>query len=64
MISEIATGLQEDSTFVPRKDQANYPTKKIADVDDLHYRIEPLDLQEKKALEYLEYFCSKCDKNM
>ena len=37
------------------------PSKKVADVDDQHYRIEPLVLKEKRALDFLNYYNQRCD---
>lgn len=55
-IAEIAAGPTEESTFVPKMDPNKQPSKKVADVDDVHYRIEPLALKEKWALDFLNYY--------
>ena len=46
-IAEIAAGPTEESAFVPKVDPDQQVSKKVADVDDPHYRIEPLALKEK-----------------
>ena len=63
-IADVAAGPAEESVFVPKKEGGKFPTQKKADVDDDKYRIEPLELQEKKALEMLDYYNQKCDKKM
>ncbi len=55
-IAEIAAGPAEESTFIPQMDPNAQPSKKVADVDDQHYRIEPLVLKEKRALDFLNYY--------
>lgn len=34
----------EESVFVPKKDEEHFTTKKVANVDDDSYRIEPQEL--------------------
>ena len=63
-IADCAAGPADESLFVPRKDPNFYPTEKKADVDDDRYRLEPLELKEQRALEYLDYYNQKLDKNM
>ena len=45
-------------------DPSEQPSKKVADVDDQHYRIEPLALKEKRALDFLNYYNHRCDATM
>lgn len=64
VIAEIAAGPQEESVFVPKKNPECYPTQVVANVDSDAYRVEPLELKEKRALEFLDFYNQKCDKNM
>lgn len=63
-IAEIAAGPENESVFIPKQDPECFPTKKIANVDSDSYRAEPLKMKEQRALEFLDFYNQKCDKNM
>ena len=56
-IAEVAAGPTEDSLFVPKKvENTIVEDKTNLSVNSTSYRLEPLALQDRKALEFLDYY--------